>query len=165
MQVKEYMCDWVNTIDQDHTIAEALKLMVDNRTNSLIVVDKENKPKGVVSSHLLIKEIVPEYLKDNELTSQFGAKGTLAKFAKKNKDKKIVDFMYTDFHALDPDDNMIEAATYVVDGARRVLPVVDKDGKLIGAITRTSIKIAMYDALFNNEEPSTNRACISKHKK
>ena len=147
MQVKEYMTTWVNTINPDSSLEEAVQKMSDKKTNSLVVVDKDNKPIGVVSSHLLIKEIVPDYLKGNEITAQFGVKGTLSKYAKKSKDHKISDFMYTDFHVLDPNDAMIEAATYVVEGARRVLPVVDKEGKLIGAITRTSVKIALSDAL------------------
>ncbi|MBU0732453.1 CBS domain-containing protein [Patescibacteria group bacterium] len=152
MQVKDYMTTWVNTIGPDNTLEEAVEKMSEKKTNSLVVVDKSKKPIGVISSHLLIKEIVPEYLKGSEIMAQFGVKGTLAKYAKKAKHHKIKDFMYKDIHVLDPDDAMIEAATYVVEGARRVLPVVDKEGKLIGAITRTSVKIALHDALSEAEE-------------
>lgn len=150
--VKEYMCGWVNKIEKDATLGEALKRMVDEKTNSLVVVDKKNRPKGTISSHLIIKEIVPDYLKDSEITAQFGAHGTLAKHANLKKDLKVKDFMYKNFHCLDPDDAMIEAATYATKGARRILPVVNKEGELIGAITRTAIKIAMYNAIHDGDE-------------
>lgn len=146
------MTEWVNTIGPNNTLEEAVEQMSEKKTNSLVVVDKKDKPIGVISSHLLIKEIVPEYLKGSEITAQFSVKGTLSKYAQKAKDHKVKDFMYKNIHVLDPDDAMIEAATYVVEGARRVLPVVDKEGKLMGAVTRTSVKIALHDALKELEE-------------
>ncbi|MFH1781099.1 MAG: CBS domain-containing protein [Patescibacteria group bacterium] len=149
--VKEYMCGWVNKIDKNATLGEALKQMVDEKTNSLVIVDSKNRPKGVISSRLIIKEVVPEYLRDDEITSQFGAHGSLAKYAIQQKDKIVKDFMYKDFHCLDPDDAMIEAATYATKGARRILPVVNKEGELIGAITRTAIKIAIYNTIYGED--------------
>lgn len=152
MFVKNYMCKWVNTIDSERTLAEAAKKMVEKKTNSMVVVDEKNKPVGMVSAHLLIKQVVPAYLKDDPLYSQFGAEGTFDRYAEKAKDKKINDFMDTDFHTLSEDDAMIEAAAYSLKGRRRMMAVVNKEGELIGVLTRTCIKIALYNAVFNNEK-------------
>ena len=43
MLVKDYMFTEVCTASPDQTIAEAIKKMVENNTNSLIVVDEDNK--------------------------------------------------------------------------------------------------------------------------
>lgn len=152
MWVKNYMCKWVNTITPDKTLADAAKQMVEKKTNSMVVVDVDNKPIGMVSAHLLIKQVVPEYLKDDPIYSQFGAEGTFDRFAGKAKEQKVNDFMDTDFHTLSEDDAMIEAAAYSLKGRRRMLLVVNKEGVLVGALTRTCIKIALYNALFNDSK-------------
>lgn len=149
MFVKDYMFTRVCTISPDKTLKDAVKLMVDKKTNSLIVTDKNQKPIGVLSSYSLVKEVVPAYLGDDPIFSQFGAEGTFDKYADKMKNKKVKDLMYTDFHSLSIKDAIIEAASYAIEAQRRILPVVDDQGKLIGAITRTCIKNALYKALFN----------------
>ena len=150
MIVKNYMSRQVATISPDLTVGEGMKKLVEEKTNSLIVVDSDNRPIGLFSSYSVIQEVVPPYLKDNPSHSQFGAEGTLDKYAKLMKDKKISEVMFTGFHTLAEEDAMIEAAAYSIEAARRILPVADKDGKLIGKVTRTCIKNALHDAMFKN---------------
>jgi len=153
------MCKWVNTITPEKTVADAVKQMVDNKTNSMIVVDEEEKPVGIVSSHLLIKAVVPEYLKDDPTYSKYGAEGTFDKYGEKAKDIKIKEIMTNGFHKLSADDAMIEAAAYASKGVRRIIPVVNDEGKLVGAITRTCIKNALHNVIFPGEkvDPQDNR--------
>lgn len=148
MWVKNYMCNWVNTISPDKNLSDAVAQMVEKKTNSLIVVDAENKPVGIISSYSLIQTVVPEYLKEDPLYSQFGAEGTFDKYVVENKEKKVEEIMTRNFHALSVEDAMIEAASFSTEGVIRILPVVDAEGKLVGAITRTCIKNALYDAIF-----------------
>ena len=152
MLVKDYMFTEVCTASPDQTIAEAIKKMVENNTNSLIVVDEDNKPVGTISSYTLNRDVVPSYLKDDPIFSQYGAEGTFDKYAEKFKDHKIGDLMHTDFHKISEKDAMIEAASYSIEAARRILPVVNKEGKLIGAITRTCIKNALYNAIYKDKK-------------
>jgi predicted transcriptional regulator len=163
MWVKDYMFSDVKTITSDKSIGETVKHMVDNKTNSLIVVDEENKPVGIISSYTLVREVVPAYLKNDPIFSQYGAEGTFDKYADKVKDKPISEIMHTDYHILKKDDAMIEAASYAIEVSRRILPVVDDDGKLIGAITRTCIKNALYNALYKDcQIDPKNGGCIIK---
>ena len=152
MLVKDYMYTKFHTATADETVATALKRMVEDKTNSLIVVDDQFRPIGVISSQILIKEAVPSYLKDDPSYSQFGPEGMLSQSVQVIAKKTVRDFMYTDFHSLKEDDAVIEAATYSIDAYRRVLPVVDMTGRLVGAVTRTVIKNAMYEALFPDDE-------------
>jgi CBS-domain-containing membrane protein len=125
--------------------------MVDKKTNSLIVVDKDNKPVGVLSSFTLAKTIVPTYLSADPMFSQYGAEGTFDKYANKIKDLKISEIMHKNFHALSEDDTMIEASSYSIADERRTLPVVNKEGILIGAISRTSVKNALYNVIYKDD--------------
>lgn len=151
MRVKNYMFKNVCTANPGMTIAEAVKFMVDKKTNSLIVVDGECKPIGVISSYTLAKAIVPAYLSQDPLFSQFGSEGTFDKYASQLKDKKISEIMNTNFHVLTEDDTMIEATSYSIADSRRTLPVVEKSsGKLIGAITRTCVKNALYNVIYKD---------------
>ncbi|MFH1661630.1 MAG: CBS domain-containing protein [Candidatus Falkowbacteria bacterium] len=152
MWVKDYMFNKISTVSKDVNIKEAVKEMVDEKTNSLIVVDKNLKPIGILSSYTLIRNVVPAYLKDDPIFSNFGAEGTFDRYAEKMKNKKVKDIMHTDFHILSKEDTMIEAASYSIKASRRILPVVCKDGKLIGAITRTCIKNALYNALYKDNQ-------------
>ena len=161
MWVKDYMFTEVCTATSVETIAEAVQKMIKNKTNSLIVVDKDKKPIGTLSSYTLIRDIVPAYLKDDPIFSQYGAEGTFDKYAEKYKDHKIVDLMHTDFHILKEGDAMIEAASYSIEAARRILPVVNEEGMLIGAITRTCIKNALYNAIYKDDQinPKNGLGC------
>lgn len=152
MWVKDYLSTEFCVIDPDKTIKNAVKAMVEKKTNSLVVVNAENKPIGTISAYTLIKEVVPEYLKNDPMYSNFGAEGTFDKYAAKIKDKKVEDIMNKDFHILKEDDAMIEAASYAVEASRRMLPVVDTEGKVVGVINRTSIKKALYDAIKNGDK-------------
>jgi len=152
MWVKDYMSKDFSITSPDKTVKDAITAMIDNKTNSLVVVDEESRPIGIISSYTLIKEAVPAYLKEDPIYSNFGAEGTLDKYAAKMKDKKVSEIMNIDFHKLSEGDAMIEAASYAVEASRRMLPVVDADGKVIGVINRTSIKKALYDAMKNGEK-------------
>jgi len=158
MIVKNYMCDWVNTISEDKTFPEVVKKMSEKKTNSIVVVDEGDKPVGLVSSRTLIKQVIPNYLKD-PTNSMFGAEGTFDRYADKLRDLKLKDFMDTDFHILSQEDAMIEAASYAFKGNQRFMPVADEDGKLIGAVTRTCIKNALYNIFYkdNQVDPKDNR--------
>jgi len=159
MIVKDYMCDWVNTISQEKTFPEVVKKMIEKKTNSIVVVDENEKPIGLISSQKLIKQVVPNYLGEDPTSSIFGAEGTFDKYADKLKELKAGDFIETDFHTLSPDDAMIEAATFAIKGKQRFMPVLDEDGKLVGAITRTCIKNALYNIFFEDDQidPKDNR--------
>lgn len=148
MWVKDYMLTSYTTAKKDFSIKQAVELMIKNKTNSLIVVDDSNRPIGTLSSYTLIREVVPAYLQDDPIFSNFGAEGTFDKYAEIVKDHKLEKIMHKDFHILSITDAMIEAASYSIKASRRILPVVDKDGILVGVITRTCIKNALYNVLF-----------------
>ena len=162
MWVKNYMFTKnLHTISPDNTVREAVKKMVENKSNSLIVTDENKKPIGILSSYLLVKAVVPAYLKDDPTYSQYGAEGTFDRYGDIIKDKKVSEVMHEKIHTLSEDDAMIEAASYSIEAERRILPVVNSEGALIGAVTRTCLKNALYNSLYKEKQinPENGGAC------
>lgn len=156
MLVNQYMYKNPHVAQPTMTVGEAIKYMAQHKTNSLIVIDEAQHPIGLISSQILIRAAVPEYLKNDPVYSQYGPEGTLEESVHTVKDKPLSELMYTEFHTLAPDDAIIEAASYSIDSYRRILPVVDEHGVLLGALTRTCIKNALYNALFPQQPITTD---------
>lgn len=149
MWVKDFMTTEVATITPDKTFKEALDLMVEKELNGLIVIDSQEnkKPVGILTSKSIIEEMLPDYLETTPTTSIYEIEGSLEKFSQKAADSKVGDFMVKDFHTLSITDAMIEAAAFSARNDFRTIPVVDKEGKLAGVISRTDIKRAISKAL------------------
>jgi len=147
MLVKDYMSVDVVTITEDETIGDAAILMKNKDINSLIVVNADRKPVGTLSSYTMAREAVPVYLKGDATVADLGAGETFNKFAKMQKDRLVKEIMHTHYFILSPDDPMIKAAANSIKVRRKIMPVVDKDGKLVGIITRSNIGRAFYDAV------------------
>jgi len=145
--VKDYMRKEVNTINKDANFLDAMETMFKERRNGLVVIDKDNKVCGMLSSLHLIKWIVPDYLEDDKHLAAFEANDVLAKRVHEVKKDKITKFMNPEFHPVKAEDTLMEAATLMSEWNTRHLPVVDDSGSLIGYITRTDIKRAIAEIL------------------
>ena len=154
MFVKDYMLDNVCTISPDSTVYDALQIMVDKKTNGLVVVDNTTKEiAGTVSSFTIAKAIIPDFLKDDPNNSIYEAEGVFDEYAKKASSVKIEEVMCKDVHILTDDDAMIEAAAFSTHADQRLMPVVKKGtNQIVGIVTRTSIKNAYYQAIKNSKD-------------
>jgi acetoin utilization protein AcuB len=147
MFIKDYMSSEVSTILENNKIIDAVHLMEEKNINSLIVVDADNKPIGTLSSYTLIREAVPTFLKGSSTVSSSGAEGVFDRYARMEKDRLVKEVMHTDFIQLKINDPMIEAAINSIKTNRKIMPVVDEAGKLVGIMTRSNIKKALFDAM------------------
>ncbi len=60
---KEIMSKPVRSIDGDETIANAAQIMRENSYDRLVILDKNNFPKGIISITDIIREISDSYFK------------------------------------------------------------------------------------------------------
>ena len=58
MKLEDIMTRDYKTVKQDATVFDAVKIMLDNKTYGLVVVDDENKPVGLLSERSLIKRFI-----------------------------------------------------------------------------------------------------------
>jgi len=125
VKVKEVMKKRVITISSDKTVADAARIMTNNRVGSLVVVKNHDEPKGIVTESdittVVAKGIDPKKLKISALKSK--------KFRKKSR-----------LITVKPEDNILEVAKLMVKNGVKRVPVVEK-GKLRGIIADKEILI------------------------
>ena len=112
---------------------------------SRIVVIKENKPIGIITS----RDIIP---KGKYLTFKIQSKGFKNAFnEKKTNDAKlrkpimIKDMMTTDPLVIDEGANLFEAAKIMIENRISGIPVVNNSQEIVGIITKTDIIKAIAD--------------------
>src|SRR6478672_7494171 len=153
--VNEYMAKKVLTVRPDESVHMVLLIMVDSNISRVIVVDDNNKPIGIITSHDLLP--ASTILRANKITSlppltQYRVK-TKNEAMTKTTDtttqyksnlpygmKRIVlaedimksyPIMITDYA------DLIDAALVMRGNMISGLPVVDSSDKLVGIITKT----------------------------
>ncbi|OGH82238.1 MAG: hypothetical protein A3F93_01620 [Candidatus Magasanikbacteria bacterium RIFCSPLOWO2_12_FULL_34_7] len=137
----------VNTLSPDDTFAEAIKKMLEAKTNGMVVVNKDFKIEGILSSWDLIQYLVPDYLEEDKHLASFESADVFAKRALEIKDEPVSKFMTKSVHTCNSSDSLMEAAIILSEFKIRQLPVVDENNKLVGYINRTDIKRAIGDVL------------------
>lgn len=153
MLVSDFIRRNIHTISDQADFRQALETMVKHKTNGLIVVDEQEKPVGVIDSFHLIKAIIPTYLRDNPNLAQYEPDGVLHRSVSASLNKKVVDMMESlNGICVHEDDRFIKAATLASKHNIRYIPVVTKDEKLVGLVSRTDIKRAMASLLNIKDE-------------
>ena len=131
----------VNTIEEDKTFFDCLKEMQKNKINNLLVVDSEGRLAGMVNSSKIIHAVIPDYLKDNCIAASFVSEDIFVEDILKVKDLPIKKFMMRDLLTVGPQDNVAEASVLSLKYKKQLrLPVVDKEGRPIGIVTKTELR-------------------------
>lgn len=137
----------VVTISPDTTVHDAIKTMIDHKTNGLVVIDGDNKVQGILSSWDIIAYMVPDYLEEDKHLATFESADVFESRVKEIKDDPVSNFMSKHVHTTQAKHSIMEAATLLSEFQIRQLPVVDEFGNLVGYLNRTDIKKAIGDAI------------------
>lgn len=131
-------------ITSGSTMAEAAELAVMSNASGLFVVDDENNFIGVLSEGDMMAKVIPDI--SEIMASSGGIHDSHEIFTKKGAQlgrEKIDDHMVKGSITMDPDDNVLKAASTMSIKKMRRLPVV-RDGKLLGTISRGDICKAVF---------------------
>jgi len=126
-------------VEDNITLKEAIKIMIENKRNSLQVVDKDGKFISEIDVVSIIKAILPDYIENAKIAARFADREFFEEVCKKAKDMPILDFMMRCPKTLRESGTLTEAAI-VVKGKQTRIPVLDSDNKPIGVVTRTELK-------------------------
>jgi|Deesub1362A_J573_1020465.scaffolds.fasta_scaffold05812_2 CBS domain-containing protein len=135
------LCDIMSrdvvTISRDKSAHEAAKLMADRRISCLIVVDRDGKPEGIITSGDLVEKVsVP----------------------KRDPDKvKVEEIMSSPVITAEDYTNIIKASKIMREKRIKKLPVTEK-GRLVGIVTVTDFAKASPEYL---EKIASNLAELS----
>lgn len=149
--VFEYMQKNVVTAPKTATFKDVVEILIKNRTNGAVVVDKSNKVIGIISSCDVIQHIVPDYLEEDKHLASFEASDIFIKRIGKIINDPVTKFMTAPVHTIKPHHTLIEASALLSEFRIHQLPVVDETDTLIGYINRTDIKKAIGQTLGINE--------------
>lgn len=146
--VKDIMTKKVFTVYENDTVEECAKVMLENETSSIPVIDRAENLVGIVTEKDLIKRAsrikVPVAL---ELLGGFIYLDSPKKFLEEVKQAMshiAKDMMTKKLITVEMDDSIEKAATRIVEGNVKRLPVVNSDGKLVGIISRRDIMRYLY---------------------
>jgi CBS domain-containing protein len=155
MKIKEIMTEKVITISPDFTIKDAMLLFAEHRISGAPVVDKENRIVGIVSETDVLKMIKT---KNRELKMVYPSIPIMGiSFVEIEKQKevfqalgevanvKVSEIMTKNVVTVLPTDPMEEIIPLMVKEKVNRVPVVDKDGKLVGIVTRGDILKGLYE--------------------
>lgn len=70
MQVKDVMSSPVTTVDEGAPAKQVAKLMEKQELGSIIVINKEKKPLGIITERDLVRRILAKNVRSNSLTAK-----------------------------------------------------------------------------------------------
>lgn len=124
--VKEVMNPNVLSITPGKTASDAIRVMRDNRVDTLFIVDDYNKLMGRVTIEFLAK---------------MG-----------NKSQNVTQLMDPEVRPLQEEALIQKQIQTALNIGRSEIPVVNKKGELTGIITKTTLVNLVYDIIWNQEE-------------
>jgi CBS domain-containing protein len=136
VKIGEVMNGKPAVIDSSATFAEAARRVAETQASDLMVVDAKGVFVGVVSEGDLIRATLPNYdelMRDG--TSLGGAWKVFLEKGKEVASRGIASIVIKAPLTFQPADELLKAASAMVNKQIRVLPVVD-GGMLVGTISR-----------------------------
>jgi CBS domain-containing protein len=137
MKVKEIMSTTVVTVSTDTSLKEVAEVLAERRISGLPVLDGDGAVAGVVSeADILFKERGPSARHGvfAWLLDRYGVEGQL-----KLEARTAGEAMTSPALVIHPDRLVAEAAHLMLDRRVNRLPVVDRQGKLAGIVTRSDL--------------------------
>ena len=144
--IRDCMKKTVFSIAWSATIRDAAKILIERRIGILPVLDKSNRPIGVVALKDLINLTLPCFVhlfSDVDFVSDFGAvEDSLPSEA--NLDQSITTLMHPGT-VLEETSGLLRAYAFMLQHDLHDLPVVDHDGKLTGIVSRVDVGTAILE--------------------
>lgn len=146
MLVREIMEKEFIVVSPDMRVADVAKLFLERQKDFALVLDSENKLKGIVTETDLIfqeKNIhIPTFFTFLDSFIIFENLSKLDDEIKKIAATKVEEIMTADLITIKPDTSVNDAATIMIDKDVHHLPVVE-DNKTIGIVTKECLLKAL----------------------
>jgi CBS domain-containing protein len=143
LTAKEIMTKKVITIRKDASIKELSELLVNNKISGVPVLDEKGSLAGIVSEGDIIVQNsdlhFPRYFKLLDAIIYLESLNKFKKSLQKHMATKVEDIMTVKVKTVHEDTPINEIADIMLDSRVNRLPVMDKNNKLVGIITRADI--------------------------
>lgn len=145
MRAKDLMVPLQEFLRPDDTLKNAVNLLRTAKrgeervgVKGLPVLDESGKLIGMLSMRDILKAVWPSYMSLMDL-GDFTWDGMLEEMAKKAADKAVKTIMTRDVMAVKEDAPLMECVDHMIKKTIKRLPVVDKDGRVVGMLYERDI--------------------------
>lgn len=138
--VKDVMTERVITVNKDMTLDKVAEILSENRISGAPVVDSENRVIGIITEADIISQT--EAVKTGafkELLRHLLGEPVPTRSKKPLSELKVKDVMTAHVTTTSPDGDIRDVARILDEKRIKRLPVVDREGRLIGIISRQDI--------------------------
>jgi len=143
MKVTEVMVKEVDSLSPDISVKEAMDILLKRKISGLPVIDTAGKLAGMFTEKNILSYLLPSYIeKVGRFVYEENPKATKKKLAELCQ-IKISQLMRKEVVTTTEETALCEAARIMLTQKARRLPVVDKEGKVVGIIAREDILRAM----------------------
>lgn len=139
MEVKDIVKPAV-IVSEDDTFETALKAMMDQKTNTLLVVDEAGILSGEITVADLLDAVVPDTLTGDQVMEHFKDDAAIAASIDAARALPVSEFMSVDYTALELNDDLMSIIATAIAHQRARIPVVDKENRPVGIISRQGLK-------------------------
>ena len=145
--VKDIMVTEVIAVQEDASVEELSKILVENKISGVPVVDKEGKLVGIATEgDLIVKDSDLHFPRYFKLLDSIIYLESLNKFKanlKKYLGTRVSDVMSTEVKTVKEDTPVSEAANLMIRHNINRLPVTDDNDNMVGIVTRSDIVRSM----------------------
>jgi predicted transcriptional regulator len=135
------------TLHSEATVVEAITKLRSDHVNGLIILNQDGKIAGVLSVQDIAAATVPRQFRKNvRMAAAMYIPGFFAEMCHSIKDKKVSKIMRRDFVSVSLSDNIMAVTADFLKNDLYIVPVIEK-GELLGVVTRSEIKTALWDAM------------------
>ena len=139
MKVKEVMTRDIAHLSPDATAKEAVEILQKKEISGLPVIDANGKLVGMFTEKDVLAYILPSYIeKVGRFVYQENPKATKRKFTQLGH-VKVSGLMRHEVVTIGEDVTLCEVAKMMLTQKVRRIPVVDKEGRVIGIVARCDI--------------------------
>ncbi len=128
-------------------VGDALKILIEVESNAAIIVGDNDEVVGVISIQDIAEDIVPAEFESNvEMALAMYSKGFFHRICNEVKMKTVDEIMHKDFLRADLNTNILAVMAELLKNHLYIVPVIE-NGKLLGVVTRTEVKKAIYEGM------------------
>jgi CBS domain-containing protein len=140
MQARDVMVSPVITVDKIATVRDVATVLLENRISAVPVVDNAGKVVGIVTESDLMHRTEAGTDRPYSWWVHFlaGDAAMAADYVKSHA-VKVEDVMTSDVVTADPEAPLHEIATLLEDRRITRVPIINKDGSLVGIVSRANL--------------------------
>ncbi len=147
MEIKEIMSPTVITVKPEDDVKKAATLICLKKISGIPVVDTDGKLIGMISEKDVLRSLFPTYQEFFEDPEEFKVFADLRRRYGETTNLKVSTIYNKRVITVQPDTPLLKALSIMLSKRVRRLPVIDKEGKLIGIVSQGDI----HQALFNEQ--------------